>query len=71
MADSWAASAIWGRVGAAILAFVALVLGHFGYTVGEAEQAAAYEIIATILTALSGVLALVSKIRESKKAVNG
>lgn len=66
--DSWAASAIWGRVGAAILAFVALILGYFGYSMGEEERAAAYEVVATILTGISGVLALVSKVRESKKA---
>ena len=66
--DSWAASAVWGRVGAAILAFVALILGYFGYQMGADEQAAAFEVVATILTGISGVLALVSKIREGKKA---
>ena len=32
--DSFVASLIWGRVGAAVLALVAFVLGLFGYQLG-------------------------------------
>jgi len=66
--DSWAASAIWGRVGAAILALIAFILGLFGYTLGPEDQVLAYELVSTVLAGVAGVLALVSKIRESKKS---
>lgn len=65
--DSWAVSAVWGRVGAAILSFVALVLGYFGYSMGADEQEAAFTLISSLLAGVAGVLALVSKIRETKK----
>ena len=65
--DSLAMSLVWGRVGAAVLALLSFILGLFGYTMGAEEQAAAYEIISSVLAGLAGVLAIVSKIRESKR----
>lgn len=65
--DSWIVSAIWGRIGAAIIALVAFALGTVGYVVTPDDQEAAYTLVAGILAGIAGVLALVSKIRESKK----
>jgi ABC-type nickel/cobalt efflux system permease component RcnA len=65
--DSFVASLIWGRVGAAVLALVAFVLGLFGYQLGLEDQSAAVEIVSSTLAGIAGVMALVSKIRETKK----
>lgn len=61
-------SLIWGRVGAAVLALVAFGLGMIGYTISAEDQASLSNIITTILAGLAGLLAIVSKVRESKKA---
>lgn len=66
--DSWVASAIWGRVGAAVLALLSFVLGLLGYNLSPEDQEAAYGLISSVLAAVAGILALISKIRESKKA---
>lgn len=65
--DSLAASLIWGRIGAAVLALVAFILGLFGYSMSADEQAAAVSLIGAIITAIAGALALVSKIRERSR----
>lgn len=61
-------SVLWGRVGAAILALVAFGLGLLGYTLTPEDQAGLTTTISTILAGVAGVLAIVSKVRESKKA---
>jgi uncharacterized membrane protein len=68
MADSWKVSLVWGRVGAAVMAIVAMLLGFFGYQMGAEEQSQVVELGTSILAGLAGVLALVSKIREGIKA---
>lgn len=65
--DSWIVSVFWGRLGAAILGLLAFVLGILGYTFTQEAQTSAYALIMTIITGVGGVLALISKIRESKK----
>lgn len=65
--DSTSVSLLWGRTGAAILLLVSVGLGIFGYTFGEDDQVAVYEIIASILTALGLGQVVVSKVRESNK----
>jgi uncharacterized protein YbgA (DUF1722 family) len=69
--DSWIASAIWGRVGAAILALASFVLGYFGYTLAAEDQAAAYDLISAFLAGMAGLMALLSKVRETKKKADG
>jgi len=66
--DSWPASLIWGRIGAAVLGLAAFVLGYYGYNVGVEDTEAAYELVAGILAGIGGILALISKIREGRKA---
>ena len=66
--DSWIVSVFWGRLGAAILALVAFILGILGYSFSKEDQEAAFLLITPILAGVGGILALISKIRESKKA---
>jgi len=66
MKDSWVASLVWGRIGAAVLVLVAAGLNLFGYQVSPEETTAAYELVAGILAGIGGILVLVSKIRERR-----
>lgn len=61
-------SVVWGRLGAAILALVAFLLGIFGYTLAPDDQASLSEVIGALLAGVASVLAIASKVRESKKA---
>lgn len=67
-ADSFAASFIWGRVGAFVLGLAAFLLGLFGYVMTPEDVATAEQLIAGIFAGFGGVLALISKIREGRKA---
>jgi len=66
--DSFKASLIWGRIGAGVLSIVALVLGFVGYQMTPEDQASAYALVSSLIAGVAGVMAFVSKIRESKKA---
>ena len=66
--DSWGVSLIWGRIGAAVLAVAAFGLGIWGYTVTPEDVVAGETLIGGILAGFAGILALISKVRESKKA---
>jgi high-affinity Fe2+/Pb2+ permease len=65
--DSNKLSLLWGRIGAAVLLLISTALAGLGYTFGEAEQAAAFEAVASVLAALAVFPVVASKIRESKK----
>jgi hypothetical protein len=76
--DSFAASLIWGRIGAGVLCLIAAGLTVAGYDFSEVDQASAFEIIKAMIaeierliisltTAFAGVMAIVSKVREKKK----
>jgi len=67
MNDSLLTSLIKGRVGAAVLSLVALVLAGWGYTLDEAAQAQILDVLVVFATGISTVFALWSKIRETKK----
>lgn len=67
-ADSFKASLIWGRIGAAVLALLAFVLGFFGYALSPEDQSALLELGTAFLAGIAGLLALWSKLREAKKA---
>lgn len=60
--DTWIASAIYGRVGAAIWTILAV---SFGLTVDEGELGNAA--ITAILGGVGVILAIVSKLREKGK----
>lgn len=60
-------SLIWGRVGAAVLALVAFGLGLLGYSLTPEDQTTLSGIVGTVLAGIAGVLAIISKVRESKK----
>jgi uncharacterized membrane protein len=66
-ADSFQASAIWGRIGAAVMAIISMLLGLFGYTMDLEDQASGVQLISALFALVAGVMAYVSKIRESKK----
>uniref|UniRef100_A0A6M3LEE9 Uncharacterized protein n=1 Tax=viral metagenome TaxID=1070528 RepID=A0A6M3LEE9_9ZZZZ len=61
-------SLIWGRVGAAVLALIAFGLGIWGYTLSPEDQASAAELIGSIMAGVAGLFAIISKVREGKKA---
>ena len=65
--DSWVGSLLWGRVGAAILVILSLIMGSLGFEFGHDEQGKAFEIISGILAAIGAGMALVSKVREKKR----
>lgn len=65
--DSWIVSMFWGRLGAAILALVAFLLGIWGYSLSKEDQEVAFTLISSILAGVGGLLAVISKIREGKK----
>ena len=66
--DSFKASLIWGRIGAGVLALVAFGLGIAGYTMTPEDQETAYMLVSSLIAGVAGVMAFVSKMRESKKA---
>ena len=67
MKDSMWSSLIKGRLGAAVLSLVALVLAGWGYTLSEDIQAQILDALVVFASGISTVYALWSKIRESKK----
>ena len=65
--DSFAASLIWGRIGAAVLALLAFGLSMFGVNFSPDDQSIIYETISGILAGVAGVLAIISKLREQRR----
>ena len=68
MKDSWIASLVWGRIGAAILILVAAGLSFFGVDVSPEDTTNANDLIAGILAGIGGLMVLISKIRESLRS---
>jgi len=66
--DPWIVSVVWGRIGAALLALIAFILGIYGYTVSPEDTATVYDLVAAIFAGCAGLWAIISKIRETKKA---
>lgn len=65
--DPTAVSLIWGRIGAAVLALAAFLLGIFGYSLSAEDQSGLVNVISSILAGGAGLLAIISKVREGKK----
>lgn len=65
--DTLVASALWGRVGSAILVMLSVALGAYGIEFSDQDQAAAFEAIAAILGSVGAIMALVSKWREGRQ----
>ena len=68
MKDSWIASLVWGRIGAAILVLIAAGLSFFGVDVSPEDTTNANDLIAGILAGIGGLMVLISKIRESLRS---
>jgi hypothetical protein len=68
--DSFQASLIWGRIGAAVLCLTAFVLSTFGIDFTPGEQVEANDTITGILAGVAGMMALISKLREKKRTDN-
>ena len=60
-------SALWGRIGAGILIFAGLALNFFGYDFDTGDQGTTNQLVSMILEGLGGLLALWSKVRETKR----
>ena len=69
--DTVAASALWGRIGASILMFLSVILGYFGYEFAAEDQTVLFESISAIFGVIAGFMAVISKIRESKRIATG
>ena len=67
--DSALKSAITGRLGASILAIVALILTYFGVEFAPEMQEEILEALAGLTVAGSAALAIVSKLREISRNV--
>lgn len=65
--DTVAASALWGRIGASILMFASVALSYFGYEFAAEDQTALFKAISALLGAVGGLLAIISKVRETKR----
>ena len=65
--DPYYISALWGRVGSAILILVATILQGFNFAFDFELQEAFFNHVSLVLYNAGGVLAIISKIRESKK----
>jgi len=65
--DTLVVTILWGRVGSAILGLVAFVLGLCGYALAPEDLDRIEPLIGSILAGLAGVLAIASKLRESRK----
>jgi uncharacterized membrane protein len=59
----FASSTVWGG----LVALIAAVLGAFGYGFAEADQAQAAEWITTIAGGLGGIVAIIGRVRASKR----
>ena len=66
--DSWIGSLLWGRVGAAVLTLLAVLLGSFGIEFGAEEQQTVFATIAGLLASVGAVMAVISKWKEQYKS---
>ena len=69
--DSFIASVVWGRLGAALLMIIAFGLSVFGYTLSTDDQAALNGIITAGIAGVATIINIVSKMRETKKVAAG
>lgn len=71
--DKFWMSALWGRLGAAIILIVGTVLQQMGITITQDQMASAHSIIGELITNLhivvAAALVIISKIREHVKEV--
>jgi hypothetical protein len=59
----YASSGVWGGV----IAVLAAVLGLLGYSIGAEDQVALAGYVATIGSVVGGLLAIIGRVRASKK----
>lgn len=65
--DSLVKSLIKGRLGAAVLMGLVMVLQGAGYEVESADLQSALDIIPSLLAGVAALMATYSKVKESKK----
>ena len=58
-----ASKTFWGGV----IALLAGILGLFGYTLAPDDQAALVETVAAVAASIGGVIAIIGRIKASKK----
>lgn len=59
----WASKTFWGGV----IALLAGVLGFFGYQMGAEDQQAVIELVSAIVASIGGAVAIVGRVKASKK----
>jgi hypothetical protein len=69
--DSWIGSLLWGRVGGALLVFIAFGLSLIGIEFSTEEQKQAFDAVQMAMAGVGVIMAFVSKWRESKKSQSG
>jgi hypothetical protein len=68
MTDKLIVSAVRGRVGVAVLSMVGLGLTALGYDFDSTMQAQTVDIVVGLVTSISTLLSIYSKVRESRHA---
>jgi len=68
--DSIAVSAVKGRVGVAIISLIGFGLSLAGYDLNAEMQSQLSEILVTIITGVSTIISIYSKIRETRKSTS-
>ena len=58
-----ASTTVWGG----LVAVAAAILGFFGYTIAEADQAAIVDAVASAAGLIGGLIAIVGRVRASKR----
>jgi hypothetical protein len=69
--DSWIGSLLWGRVGGALLVFIAFGLSLIGIEFSTEEQSQAFDAVQMAMAGVGVIMAFVSKWRETKKNQSG
>jgi len=60
-------STLWGRIGATIMGFAAMILGFMNIDFSIEDQSNAVAIVTAILGGLAGLWSLISKLREQAR----
>lgn len=65
--DTWIGSAVWGRIGGAVMILAAFIAQGIGIDISAEEQQQAFGAIQTMMAAIGGLLVVISKFREKAR----
>lgn len=63
--DTYKVSLVWGRIGATVCGLLAMTLSLFDIKLTADEQAGLTDAVTGVLAGMSGILAFISKLRET------